>query len=182
MTVRIDADLLIPGRGDPVSNGSVVLEAGTITYAGPTDGAPDADEVAKVPTVMPGLWEAHGHFVGLHTPDIEKLVTTPLPRQASVATIDAQNVYYRNTNDAVRRAIEDGAKTVRLLNVNGQRYIGNGVSVAHCDNALCSSASIQIVSTTIPATAPAQTATESSITLAAAKPAMSPITPLPAGW
>ena len=90
MTVRIDADLLIPGRGDPVSNGSVVLEAGTITYAGPTDGAPDADEVAKVPTVMPGLWEAHGHFVGLHTPDIEKLVTTPLPRQASVATIDAQ--------------------------------------------------------------------------------------------
>ncbi|MDP2182024.1 MAG: hypothetical protein Q8K99_05565 [Actinomycetota bacterium] len=44
-----------------------------------------------------------------------------------VTTIDAQSVYYRNVNEAVRRAISDGAKTVKLLNVNGQRYIGTGI-------------------------------------------------------
>lgn len=43
------------------------------------------------------------------------------------ATIDAQGVYYRELNDAVRRAVADGASVVRLLNVNGQRYIGTGL-------------------------------------------------------
>jgi glutamate synthase domain-containing protein 3 len=47
--------------------------------------------------------------------------------EGEVVTIDAQNVYYRNVNEAVRRAIAEGATTVRLLNVNGQRYIGTGL-------------------------------------------------------
>ena len=42
---RIDAEQLIPGSGDPVANGTVVIEDGTITYAGPTDGAPAVDSV-----------------------------------------------------------------------------------------------------------------------------------------
>ena len=45
-----------------------------------------------------------------------------------VATIDSQGIYYRQLNEAVRDAIAAGAKTVRLLNVNGQRYIGTGVA------------------------------------------------------
>jgi glutamate synthase domain-containing protein 3 len=44
-----------------------------------------------------------------------------------VATIDANGVYYRQLNEAVREAFAGGATTVRLLNVNGQRYIGNGL-------------------------------------------------------
>ncbi len=43
------------------------------------------------------------------------------------AMIEAQNVYYRNVNDAVRQVIADGAKTVKLLDINGQRYIGTGL-------------------------------------------------------
>ena len=43
-------------------------------------------------------------------------------------TIDARGVYYRNLNEAVRAAFAAGAKTVRLQHVNGQRYIGNGIS------------------------------------------------------
>jgi hypothetical protein len=38
---RITADLLIPGRADPVPDGAVVLDDGRISYAGPASGAPD---------------------------------------------------------------------------------------------------------------------------------------------
>jgi glutamate synthase domain-containing protein 3 len=48
-------------------------------------------------------------------------------RVGDVTTIDCQGVYYRYVNEAVRAALEGGAATVRLLNVNGQRYIGTGV-------------------------------------------------------
>jgi glutamate synthase domain-containing protein 3 len=47
--------------------------------------------------------------------------------EGDVATIDAQSVYYRNMNEAVRQAYANGAKIIRLLNVNGQRYIGTGI-------------------------------------------------------
>lgn len=39
--MRIDANLLIPGRGAPVRDGCVVLDGLTIAYAGPEAGAPD---------------------------------------------------------------------------------------------------------------------------------------------
>ena len=38
---RITADLLIPGRGEPVRDGVVVLDGGQISYAGPAAEAPD---------------------------------------------------------------------------------------------------------------------------------------------
>jgi glutamate synthase domain-containing protein 3 len=49
-------------------------------------------------------------------------------RDGDVARIDATGVYYRQLNAEVRNALEAGAKTVVLENVNGQRYIGTGVS------------------------------------------------------
>ena len=45
----------------------------------------------------------------------------------TTATIDCSSVYYKHVNEAVRAALAEGIKTVRLLNVNGQRYIGTGV-------------------------------------------------------
>jgi imidazolonepropionase-like amidohydrolase len=90
VTVRIEANLLIPGRGEPISNGTVILEGGSIAYAGPADRAPetpDAD-VTSVPVVMPGLWECHAHFVGLAVPDLEKFVTEPPARLAARAVGD----------------------------------------------------------------------------------------------
>jgi len=44
-----------------------------------------------------------------------------------VATIDCQSIYYKYANEAVRRCFADGIKTVKLINVNGQRYIGTGI-------------------------------------------------------
>lgn len=90
MIERIEADLLIPGRGDPVSNGVVILEGGTIVFAGPADQAPDTTEVETtyVPVVLPGLWEAHGHFIGIEKPDIMEMVTQTVARLAAQAAVD----------------------------------------------------------------------------------------------
>src|SRR5512132_4289753 len=43
MTTRIDAEVLIPGRGQPIANGSVVFDDGAIRFAGPTADAPVTD-------------------------------------------------------------------------------------------------------------------------------------------
>lgn len=42
--------------------------------------------------------------------------------------IDAQNVYYKHLNEKIHRAIENGAKVIELINVNGQRYIADGLT------------------------------------------------------
>jgi glutamate synthase domain-containing protein 3 len=47
--------------------------------------------------------------------------------EGDVATIACKSVYYRQVNEAVRAAIADGVKTIRLVDVNGQRYIGTGI-------------------------------------------------------
>ncbi|MEN8114574.1 MAG: amidohydrolase family protein [Actinomycetota bacterium] len=91
MTVRIEADLLIPGRGEPIENGTVILEGTTIAYAGSTNGAPptaDAD-VVEVPVILPGLWDSHIHFVGLMSADIHDLVRWSVPELAVRAAADA---------------------------------------------------------------------------------------------
>lgn len=85
--MRIDADLLIPGRGEPIADGSVVMEGDRITYAGPAPGAP-GDTDHHVPALMPGLWECHGHFPGIARGDLEKEVAEPVPRRAARAVAD----------------------------------------------------------------------------------------------
>ena len=40
MATRVEADLLIPGSGDPISNGCVVFDGPKITYAGPVENTP----------------------------------------------------------------------------------------------------------------------------------------------
>lgn len=41
--------------------------------------------------------------------------------------IDAQGLHYRVLNEKINRLIAEGAKTLRITNVNGQRYIGGGL-------------------------------------------------------
>ena len=42
--------------------------------------------------------------------------------------IDAATLHYRELNDQIRRAVAAGERSFDLLNVNGQRYIGDGIS------------------------------------------------------
>jgi glutamate synthase domain-containing protein 3 len=43
------------------------------------------------------------------------------------AQIDAKNLHYRDLNDQIHQALRQGAKDILLRNVNGQRYIGDGI-------------------------------------------------------
>merc|ERR1712195_112766 len=86
---RIEAGLLItgPASTDPITNGIVLMEAGKISYAGAAAGCPATPEheVVQAPCVMPGMWDAHVHFIGgsdegkgdlfreiMHTPAAER--------------------------------------------------------------------------------------------------------------
>ena len=64
MTLRIDADLLIPGKGEPISEGTVITEGDVIVYAGSSAEAPETPgaSVTNVPVAMPGLWDCHSHY------------------------------------------------------------------------------------------------------------------------
>ena len=95
MSTRIVADVLIPGRGEPIERGTVVMEHGSIVYAGPTAGAPAAspdDSSTEAPVVMPGLWDCHTHFVGMSLSSLDALATVDLVGAAARAVEDAGKV------------------------------------------------------------------------------------------
>ncbi len=90
---RIEAELLIRGTGEPVRDGVVVFDGPTISYAGPAHDAPQTPSarVHNTATVMPGIWDCHGHFLGLRTLDLSKLPLEPAPLRAARATHDLAN-------------------------------------------------------------------------------------------
>ncbi len=118
-SIRVDAGLLIPGRGEPIGNGSVVMEGARISYVGPTDVAPAADSVTSVQTVMPGIWECHAHFVGLSDPDVlPGSLRTPVAEMAARATRDLQTLLMAGITSArepgglgidLKHAVNDGS-------------------------------------------------------------------------
>lgn len=87
---RIDATRLIPGSGEPIADGAVVIEDGTITYAGPQEGAPGVATTHSVDTVMPGMWDVHGHFLGITEARIESFLATHPAVSALRAAEDAR--------------------------------------------------------------------------------------------
>jgi imidazolonepropionase-like amidohydrolase len=117
---RIEARSLIPGRGAPIRNGVVILDDDTISYAGPADEASvttDA-EIVQADTVLPGLWDCHGHFMGLRSADL-----TLLP-QESIALRAARCV------PDLRAALDAGVTSVREvggLGVHLARAIDEGI-------------------------------------------------------
>lgn len=100
---RIDANLLIPGRGEPVRDGVVVLDGTAISYAGPAADAPETPGAVmhRAATVMPGLWDCHGHFTGMLTLDLGRLPLEPEALRAARATRD------------LRAALDAGVTSVR---------------------------------------------------------------------
>ncbi len=90
---RIEADLLIPGRGDPIRGGVVLLDGSGISYAGPAGVAPATAEapVTRAAAVMPGMWECHGHLLGTRSFDLGKLPLEPEALRAARCTRDLRN-------------------------------------------------------------------------------------------
>ena len=82
---RIEAELLIPGSGEPVSDGVVIIDNSVISYAGPAGQAPATPGamVHSTQTVMPGMWDCHGHFLGMRVLDLGRLPLDPVPLRAA---------------------------------------------------------------------------------------------------
>lgn len=97
MAVRIAANTLIPGRGEPISDGMVVVDGDNIVFAGAAAAAPPSspeDTESRVTAVMPGMWEAHAHFVGSSVPDLEQMATADPGTLVARATADAAATLY----------------------------------------------------------------------------------------
>jgi len=117
---RIEAGLLIPGRGEPVSDGVVVLDGGRVSYAGPAAGAPQTPQASqhRAAAVLPGLWDCHGHFLGTRTLDLGRLPLQPLALRAARCARDLRN------------ALDAGITSVREvggLGVHLARAVAEGV-------------------------------------------------------
>jgi imidazolonepropionase-like amidohydrolase len=112
VATRIEADVLIPGAGDPVPNGCVVFEGPGISYAGPVECAPSgssSDTVISGKAVLPGLWDCHTHFHGVRKESLEEGLATT-----------AWLGVLRSTKDA-EKAIAAGFTSVRELGGYGIR-------------------------------------------------------------
>ena len=117
---RIEADLLIPGRGEPVSDGVVVLDGDRIGYAGPAADAPQTPQASRhrAAAVLPGLWDCHGHFLGTRTLNLGLLPLQPLALRAARCARDLRN------------ALDAGVTSVREvggLGVHLARAVAEGV-------------------------------------------------------
>jgi imidazolonepropionase-like amidohydrolase len=106
VTTRIEAKRLIPGRGEVIDNGVVVMDGPDISYTGTSHDAPTTPDavVVATDTVMPGMWECHGHFWGTRTPSFIEEMATLRPQMAAM----------RVTADA-SRALNAGFTSVREL-------------------------------------------------------------------
>jgi imidazolonepropionase-like amidohydrolase len=117
---RIEAALLLPGGGEPVADGVVVMDGPVISYAGPAAGAPQTPgaSVHRTETVMPGMWDCHGHFLGVRKLDIGQLPIEPVPLRAARCARD------------LRAALDAGVTSVREVGGLGiylARAVAEGV-------------------------------------------------------
>jgi imidazolonepropionase-like amidohydrolase len=117
---RIEAELLVPGSGEPIPDGVVVLDGPIISYAGPAHEAPETPGAAvhRTEAALPGMWDCHGHFLGLRTLDIGKLPLEPVPLRAARCARD------------LRSALDAGITSVREvggLGVDLARAVDEGV-------------------------------------------------------
>ncbi|KAI4158469.1 MAG: hypothetical protein LQ342_007389 [Letrouitia transgressa] len=78
--LRIDADLIIPGRGLPFKDGSLISSDGKIDSVGKTESLdPEYTTISplRVPVLMPGLWDCHVHFVGAAKTGVDDWAVVP---------------------------------------------------------------------------------------------------------
>ena len=117
---RIEAELLIPGEGAPIRDGVVLLDGPRISYAGPAALAPSSlgASVVSVTTVMPGMWDCHGHLIGARSMDLNLVALEPVAVRAARCARD------------LRAALDAGITSVREvggLGVYLARVVAEGV-------------------------------------------------------
>ncbi|KAH9909080.1 hypothetical protein F4778DRAFT_768059 [Xylariomycetidae sp. FL2044] len=116
------ADLLIPGRGDPIRNGVVVIRGTKIEWVGKQGQVPSkygAITFQHHAVLCPGLWDCHTHFngYGLAWPAVEsheQLLPGAGPLAGAITVAD------------LRRTLEAGFTSVRELMGNAG-YLQPGI-------------------------------------------------------
>ena len=90
MTLVVRAEVLIPGRGEPVENGVMVAEGATITYAGSESEAPSPRDATteEVAVLLPGLWDCHAHLFGSTQWNLESATWLPPATSGARAASD----------------------------------------------------------------------------------------------
>ncbi|EXJ87974.1 hypothetical protein A1O1_04901 [Capronia coronata CBS 617.96] len=121
-THLINAELLIPGRGEPQRNMSVIVQDGKITAVQSRSSlSPHFKKLrtTNVPVLLPGLWDCHTHLLGLTSFNFSELLTASPPALAGARI--ARNVHdilmsgFTSIRDLggyaieVSRAIEEGS-------------------------------------------------------------------------
>lgn len=112
---RIEAQVLIPGRGDPIGRSVVVMDGARITYAGPAATAPrpsDDAVVTEAQVVMPGMWDCHAHFTGSSAMDPLRWAIEPPVAAGARSAVDAM------------RALRAGITSVREVGGVGVHLAG----------------------------------------------------------
>ncbi|KAJ4295073.1 hypothetical protein N0V90_007081 [Kalmusia sp. IMI 367209] len=110
----ICASLLIPGRGEPIRDAAVVLSTKDkkILFAGSDSDLPKSytqSPKTYVPTLLPGLWDCHAHFVGLKTFNLSSVASLhPATAGARIArsAADTLNAGYTSVRDLGSYALE----------------------------------------------------------------------------
>jgi imidazolonepropionase-like amidohydrolase len=131
---RIEAEVLVPGSGEPVASGTVVLDGTKIAYAGPAAGAPATPGVTaqRAAAVLPGMWDCHGHFLGVRKFDLAQLPLEPLPLRAARCARDLANAL----NAGITSVREVGGLGVHLARavdegvLDGPTIYGSGASLS----------------------------------------------------
>lgn len=78
--LRVDADLLNPGRGQPLRNGSLISSDGKILFVGKTEVLrPDYATISPITVLalMPGMWDWHVHFMGVSKTSVDDIAMVP---------------------------------------------------------------------------------------------------------
>jgi imidazolonepropionase-like amidohydrolase len=123
---------VVPVLGDPIENGTVLVESGRITAIGPSSELTVPSGVRVVDAggkwVLPGFVEAHGH-VGIHEEangpagdDTNEMTT---PNTAAVRAIDAVNI----DDEGFRDALAGGVTSIVVKPGSGNPIGGQTVAI-----------------------------------------------------
>src|SRR2546429_6569526 len=89
---------------------------------------PAGTRVHRVPVVMPGLWDCHGHFMGIRATNVEEIAKTSLPVLTARSVADANRALVAGFT-SVRDLVGLGVHLARVVDegtIPGPHIYGGG--------------------------------------------------------